>query len=73
MLLVYLEPFQSHQLTLLRSWADHVHYWPRSWANTQVYNAAIPIDWWIMFASMPLADIWLLQYSEHSRIIYREV
>ena len=69
MLIVYLEQFQRSQQQLLLSWQDYVRYWPRSYANTQVYNAAIPIDWWLLFLNPVYADIWLIKYPEQSRII----
>lgn len=69
MLIVYLEPFQRPQQQLLISWQGSVHYWPRSWAHTDHYNPAIPTDWWLLFSEAMLADIWLIKYPEHSRII----
>lgn len=69
MLIVYLEQFQRSQQQLLISWQQHVHYWPRSWAHTDNYNEGIPIDWWLLFSNMGCADIWLMKYPEHSRVI----
>jgi len=69
MLLVYLEPFRQSQITLLNSWRDSVHYWPRSYAHTDAYNSAIPTDYWLLFGVPKLATQWLLQYPEHSRIM----
>lgn len=69
MLIVYLEPFQRTQQQLLISWQGRVHYWPRSWAQTDHYNSAIPTDWWLLFSEIMYADIWLMKYPENSRII----
>jgi hypothetical protein len=69
MLIVYLEQFQQPQQQLLISWQGRVHYWPRSWSMTDEYNAAIPTDWWLLFSEIMYADIWLLKYPEHSRVI----
>ncbi len=69
MLIVYLEPFQRQQQDLLIQWRSHVHYWPRSWVNTEVYNAAVPVDWWLLFSNCQYADIWLIKYPEQSRVI----
>ncbi len=69
MLIVYLEPFVRPQENLLVSWGRSVHYWPRSWSQTDDYNAAIPTDWWLLFHSPLHADIWLMKYPENSRIV----
>lgn len=69
MLIVYLEQFHSAQQQLLISWRDSVHYWPRSWVNTEVYNSAVPVDWWLLFSNPWYADIWLMRYPEQSRIV----
>ena len=69
MLIVYLEPFQQTQQQLLIRWSEHVHYWPRSWSHTDAYNAAIPVDWWLLFNNVLYADIWMMKYPEQSRII----
>ena len=69
MLIVYLEQFQRSQQQLLVAWRDHVHYWPRSWAHTDHYNAGIPTDWWLLFNNVLYADLWLMKYPEQSRII----
>ena len=69
MLIVYLEQFQQTQQQLLHSWQGHVHYWPRSWSMTDEYNAAIPTDWWLLFSTINYADIWIMKYPEHSRIV----
>ncbi len=69
MLIVYLEQFQRSQQQLLLSWSDWVNYWPRSYVNTEVYNSAIPSDWWLLFHSPLYADIWLMKYPEQSRIV----
>jgi hypothetical protein len=69
MLIVYLEQFQQPQRQLLLQWSQYVHYWPRSYAHSNDYNAAIPIDWWLLFSNPLYADLWLMRYSEQSRII----
>lgn len=69
MLIVYLEQFEPAQQQLLLRWTDWVHYWPRSYAHTDHYNAAIPTDWWLLFSNAMYADLWLLKYPEQSRII----
>lgn len=69
MLIVYLEQLELPQRQLLEHYGDLVNYWPRSWVNTQLYNAAIPSDWWILFHNSGLADIWLMKYPENSRVI----
>ena len=69
MLIVYLEPFVVAQQELLVSWRSYVHYWPRSWANTDCYNSAIPTDWWLLFSNYMYADLWLMKYPEQSRVV----
>jgi hypothetical protein len=69
MLIVYLEPFNTRHTVLLQSWGRSVQYWPRSWSQQDVYNAAVPTDWWLLFNNVLYADLWLLQYPEQSRII----
>jgi len=34
-----------------------------------MYNAAIPVDWWLLFNNVMYADMWLMRYPEQSRII----
>lgn len=69
MLIVYLEQFQRSQEQLLLGWRNFVHYWPRSYVHTDAYNAAIPVDWWLLFSNPLYADLWLMKYPEQSRII----
>jgi hypothetical protein len=69
MLIVYLEQFEPAQQQLLIRWGTLVNYWPRSWSHTGIYNAAIPLDWWLLFHSPLYADIWLMKYSDRSRIV----
>jgi hypothetical protein len=69
MLIVYLEPFGQRQHQLILSWNNHVRAWPRTWSQQDTYNAAVPTDWWLLFNTVVYADLWLLQYPEHSRII----
>ena len=69
MLIVYLEPFNVRHTVLLQSWGHQVRYWPRSWSQQDVYNAAVPTDWWLLFSNVACADMWLLRYPEQSRII----
>jgi hypothetical protein len=69
MLIVYLEPFQHPQQLLLSQWQQHVHFWPRSWSQQDIYNAAIPTDWWLLFNNVLYADIWIMKYPEQSRIV----
>jgi hypothetical protein len=69
MLIVYLEQFLAPQRDLLVSWGRRVHYWPRSWQQGDLYNSAVPTDWWLLFHDPLYADIWLMKYPEHSRII----
>jgi hypothetical protein len=69
MLIVYLEQFQRSQEVLLVTWKNFVHYWPRSYVHTDAYNAAIPVDWWLLFSNPLYADLWLMKYPEQSRII----
>lgn len=69
MLIVYLTKLELPQQQLLQSWQHCVSYWPRSWANTEIYSAAVPVDWWLLFNNVQLADIWLIKYPENSRII----
>ena len=68
-LIVYLEPFQAQQHTLLSSWQAYVNYWPRSYAYTELYNSAIPTDYWLLFNNVMYADMWLIRYPEQSRVI----
>lgn len=69
MLIVYLEQFETPQLRLLTLWQPAVSFWPRSYAHTDLYNAAIPTDWWLLFSDVRYADIWLIKYPEQSRIV----
>jgi hypothetical protein len=69
MLLVYLEPLVITQTALLNSWSSWVHYWPRSWAHTDAYNAAIPTDWYMLFNNPLYAHTWILRYPDHTRVI----
>jgi len=69
MLIVYLEPFVPAQHRLLITWSQHVRYWPRSYAHTELYNAAVPSDYWLLFSTLSYADMWCLRYPEHSRIV----
>jgi len=69
MLIVYLEQFQRPQIALLQGWNRAVSYWPRSYAHTELYNAAVPTDWWLLFNNSLYADIWLIKYPEQSRIV----
>jgi hypothetical protein len=69
MLIVYLEPFNARHTVLLHSWQGQVRYWPRSWSQQDVYNAAIPTDWWLLFNNVLYADMWLMRYPEQSIII----
>ena len=69
MLIVYLTPFEIRQRELLITWRTHVSYWPRSYAHTDRYNAAIPTDWWLLFNNVLYADMWLMRYPESSRIV----
>jgi hypothetical protein len=69
MLIVYLEPFSRSHTQLLHSWQGQVRYWPRTWSQQDVYNAAIPTDWWLLFNNVLYANMWLMRYPEQSRII----
>ncbi len=69
MLLVYLEPLIVAQTELLNLWRPAVHYWPRSWAHTDQYNSAIPTDWWLLFSNPVYADLWLMKYSDNTRVV----
>lgn len=69
MLIVYLEPLQVQHTRLLTNWQDWVRFWPRSYAHVELYNAAIPTDWWLLFSNNAVATQWMLQFPEHSRII----
>ena len=69
MLIVYLEQFQRPQIALLQGWSTAVSYWPRSYAHTELYNAAVPTDWWLLFNDGMYAGIWLIKYPEQSRIV----
>lgn len=69
MLIVYLEQFQQPQIRLLHLWRPRVNFWPRSYAHTDHYNAAIPTDWWLLFSDPLYADLWLIKYPEQSRIV----
>jgi hypothetical protein len=69
MLIVYLVQFEKPQIALLTTWAPAVSYWPRSYAYTELYNSAVPTDWWLLFSDAMYADIWLIKYPEQSRIV----
>jgi len=70
MLVVYTEQLQIPQQELLIEWRLWVNYWPRSWANTQDYNAAIPLDWYLLFRDQLHGLQWMLRWPDHSRVIY---
>ena len=70
MLLVYLEPFVDHQRLLLDHWTPHVvTYWPRSHVTDFQLDYSIVTDWWMLFSQAQFASLWLLQYSEHTRVV----
>ena len=70
MLLIYLEPFQDGQKSLLDSWSLRiVSYWPRSQTTDFQYDYSIVTDWWLLFNNPLYADIWLMKYSDKSRIV----
>jgi hypothetical protein len=69
MLLIYLEPFQDYHRQLLDSWTPRVHYWPRSQTTNVYYDYSLVQDWWLLFSDARYADIWLLKYSDHTRIV----
>jgi hypothetical protein len=69
MLIVYLVQFEPPQIALLTTWAPAVSYWPRSYAHTEQYNAAVPTNWWLLFNDGMYAGIWLIKYPEQSRIV----
>jgi hypothetical protein len=69
MLIVYLEPFNTNHTRLLQLWGSQVRYWPRTWSQQDLYNAAVPTDWWLLFNNVLYADLWLMRYPEQSRII----
>lgn len=69
MLLIYLEPFQDCHRQLLASWQPSVHYWPRSSTTNLQYDYSIVLDWWLLFSNPLYADIWLMKYSDHTRIV----
>ena len=69
MLLVYLEPLVLEQRRILTSWDRQVRFWPRSYAHTEQYNAAVPTDWWLLFSAEMLAAQWLMMYPEQTRIV----
>jgi hypothetical protein len=69
MLIVYLEPFNIRHTVLLESWQGQVSYWPRTWSQQDVYNSAVPTDWWLLFNNVLYADMWLMRYPEQSRIV----
>ena len=70
MLLVYLEPFVDHQRLLLAQWTPRVvTYWPRSQVTDFQYDHSVVTDWWMLFSQAQFASLWLLQYSEHTRVV----
>lgn len=69
MLLVYLEPFHDSQRQLLASWQPLVHYWPRSQTTCYQYDLSLVLDWWLLFSNPLYADIWLMKYSDNTRVI----
>ena len=72
MLLVYHYRLTVVDQELLINIDHRVSYWPRSWVQTNVYNSAIPEDWWISFSSSNLGLLWIMYRPEYSEIIYRE-
>jgi hypothetical protein len=70
MLLVYLEPFVEDQRLLLDHWSSRVvTYWPRSQVTDFQYDYSVVTDWWMLFSQAQFASLWLLQYSEHTRVV----
>ena len=69
MLLIYLDQLILPQTKLLSEWHPRVHYWPRTRPDPELFTDTVITDWWILFSHMGLADIWLMRYPEHSRII----
>jgi len=71
MLIVYLDQFTWPQIQQLELWRQRnlVAYWPRSRGYSLIYDCSICTDWWLLFSRLAESDLWLLQYSEHSRIV----
>jgi hypothetical protein len=62
-------PEQEHYL----HWVDSgVHYWPRSQYQLDMFQEPRPTDWWISFTRSTSGLVWVMRYSEHSRIVYYE-
>jgi len=47
-----------------------VIFWPACYMKDGGYNVAIPIEWWISFSRRQSGLLWIMQYPEHSRVIY---
>lgn len=60
-------PRDQQQLQIID---PRVHFWPRAWTPVEVYNAAIPSEWYISFSHNKYGLIWVLKRPEHSRIVY---
>lgn len=69
MLIVYLQPLTAGHIHTLTEWHTQVRYWPRSWSQQDQYHAAVATDWWLLFTHSSTADLWLMRWPEHSRIV----
>lgn len=61
-------PMQEYLISL----DTHASYWPRSYVHTKIYDAAIPLDWWISFSHPKFGIVWMLKYPEYSEIVYKD-
>lgn len=47
-----------------------VAYWPHRYVKDSGYNSCVPVEWWISFSASKYGVLWLLDHSQHSRVIY---
>ena len=67
MLLVYLDPLNPEQDTLLLSWDPRARFWPRSYVYSPLGRVAA--DYFISFNDTIIAYRWIMAYGERSRIV----
>lgn len=51
---------------------SRVSFWPCRYVKDLGYNVCVPIEWWISFSSRKYGLIWLLDHSDHSKIVYSD-
>ena len=72
MLIVWQNLLLPEDQRLLLQIDSQVHYWPRSWSQVEIYNHAVPSDWYISFSQPRYGTHWLIIRPEYSRIVFSE-